>query len=80
MPKDVCKTIKDENTDLVQDGLNYLQKAVSLRPNYDDAMQYLNLLYRRKADTDCPRRCRSQGRSGAGSGLGAEGDGRSQGQ
>ncbi|MFZ0632199.1 MAG: tetratricopeptide repeat protein [Acidobacteriaceae bacterium] len=53
MPKDVCKTVKDENSALVQDGLTYLQQAVSLRPNYDDAMQYLNLLYRRKADTEC---------------------------
>lgn len=53
MPKDVCKAIKDQNSDLVSDGLSSLQKAVSLRPNYDDAMQYLNLLYRRKADTDC---------------------------
>jgi translation initiation factor 2B subunit (eIF-2B alpha/beta/delta family) len=28
-----------------------LKKAISLRPDYDDAMAYLNLLYRRKADT-----------------------------
>jgi hypothetical protein len=27
-----------------------LQKAIQLRPDYDDAMAYLNLLYRRKAD------------------------------
>jgi len=27
-----------------------LQKAISLKPDYDDAMAYLNLLYRRKAD------------------------------
>lgn len=53
MPKDVCKTIKEQNTDLVNDGLKYLQMAVSLRTNYDDAMQYLNLMYRRKADLDC---------------------------
>ena len=26
-------------------------KAITLRPDYDDAMAYLNLLYRRKADT-----------------------------
>jgi hypothetical protein len=37
----------------VTDGLAYLQKAVDLRSNYDDAMQYLNLMYRRKADLDC---------------------------
>jgi tetratricopeptide (TPR) repeat protein len=53
MPKPVCKTIQDQNTQLVTDGLAYLQKAVTLRSNYDDAMQYLNLMYRRKADLDC---------------------------
>ena len=53
VPKPVCKTIQDENTPLVTDGLTYLHKAVDLRSNYDDAMQYLNLMYRRKADLDC---------------------------
>src|ERR1700724_64353 len=35
---------------LIDEGINDLQKAISLRPDYDDAMAYLNLLYRRKAD------------------------------
>jgi tetratricopeptide (TPR) repeat protein len=35
---------------LVDEGITYLQKAIQLRPDYDDAMAYLNLLYRRKAD------------------------------
>jgi hypothetical protein len=35
---------------LVDEGIADLQKAISLRPDYDDAMAYLNLLYRRKAD------------------------------
>jgi tetratricopeptide (TPR) repeat protein len=35
---------------LIEEGINDLQKAISLRPDYDDAMAYLNLLYRRKAD------------------------------
>ena len=26
---------------------------MQLRADYDDALQYLNLMYRRKADTDC---------------------------
>lgn len=34
----------------VDEGITDLQKAISLRPDYDDAMAYLNLLYRRKAD------------------------------
>ena len=35
---------------LIDEGIADLQKAITLRPDYDDAMAYLNLLYRRKAD------------------------------
>ena len=35
---------------LIDEGVTDLQKAISIRPDYDDAMAYLNLLYRRKAD------------------------------
>jgi tetratricopeptide (TPR) repeat protein len=36
---------------MIDEGIADLQKAIQLRPDYDDAMAYLNLLYRRKADT-----------------------------
>jgi len=36
---------------LIDEGVSDLQKAIAIRPDYDDAMAYLNLLYRRKADT-----------------------------
>lgn len=51
-PKKVLQQIKDENTPLVTEGLQYLNQALANRANYDDAMSYLNLTYRRKADTD----------------------------
>jgi tetratricopeptide (TPR) repeat protein len=51
--KGACQKLKDANTDLVQEGLDYLQKAVQVNPSYDDAMTYLNLTYRRKADLEC---------------------------
>jgi tetratricopeptide (TPR) repeat protein len=51
-PKKVMDTIKDENSALVEEGLQYLNQAVANRANYDDAMAYLNLIYRRKADLD----------------------------
>jgi len=35
---------------LVEEGITNLQKAIEIKPDYDDAMAYLNLLYRRKAD------------------------------
>ena len=45
-------TIKEQNSALIEEGLQYLTQAVENRPNYDDAMAYLNLIYRRKADLD----------------------------
>jgi tetratricopeptide (TPR) repeat protein len=51
--KDVCSKLVTSNTGLVNEALQYLQKAVDNRANYDDAMQYLNLTYRRKADLEC---------------------------
>ncbi len=51
-PKKVMEQIKEENTPLVDEGLKYLTLAVDNKPNYDDAMAYMNLIYRRKADLD----------------------------
>ncbi len=53
MSKQVCAIVKKDNEPLVTEGLKYLNQAVALRPSYDEAMTYLNLMYRRKADTDC---------------------------
>jgi len=35
---------------MVDEGITDLKRAIDNRPDYDDAMAYLNLLYRRKAD------------------------------
>ena len=35
---------------MIDEGIEYLVRAIKLQPDYDDAMAYLNLLYRRKAD------------------------------
>jgi tetratricopeptide (TPR) repeat protein len=51
-PKKVMESLKAQNGPLVDEGLQYLNQAVANRPNYDDAMAYLNLIYRRKADVD----------------------------
>jgi tetratricopeptide (TPR) repeat protein len=53
MSKDVCAKIKTLNTPLVDEAQKYLQQAIDLRTNYDDAMSYMNLNYRRRADLDC---------------------------
>lgn len=52
--KVACDKLKQANTATVAEGMEYLNKAVEINPNYDDAMQYLNLTYRRKADLECP--------------------------
>ena len=44
---------RQQNTQLVAEAMQNLQKAVDINPSYDDAMQYLNLSYRRKADLEC---------------------------
>jgi tetratricopeptide (TPR) repeat protein len=51
-PKKVLQEIKEQNEPLVTEGLQYLNQALANRANYDDAMSYLNLTYRRKADVD----------------------------
>ena len=53
MSKQVCAIIKKDNTALVTQGLDNFEKAIQIRPSYDEAMTYLNLMYRRKADIDC---------------------------
>jgi tetratricopeptide (TPR) repeat protein len=35
---------------LVDEGIGVLQKSIQIKADYDDAMAYLNLLYRRRAD------------------------------
>lgn len=49
----LCGPLKDKNTALVQDGIDALNQALKLRPDYDDAMAYVNLMYRRKGDLEC---------------------------
>jgi tetratricopeptide (TPR) repeat protein len=51
--KKVCAEIKEKNTANVQEGIDNLNKALQLRPDYDDAMAYMNLMYRERADIQC---------------------------
>ncbi len=46
------EALKEKNMPLIDEGMNSLNKAMDLRPDYDDAMAYLNLLYREKADLE----------------------------
>ncbi len=52
VPKKIMAPLKAENGPLVDEAMDYLKMALAARPTYDDAMTYLNLIYRRKADVD----------------------------
>ena len=51
--KKVCESLRERNQPKVDEGIQNLNKALQLRPDYDDAMAYMNLLYREKADLEC---------------------------
>jgi len=51
--KKVCDALKVKNWPSIEEGIESLNKAIQLRPDYDDAMAYLNLMYREKADVEC---------------------------
>ncbi len=51
--KKLCAELREKDTPKLQEGLDNLNKAVQLRQDYDDAMAYINLLYRQKADREC---------------------------
>jgi tetratricopeptide (TPR) repeat protein len=51
--KKVCESLRVRNLSKVDDGIQNLDKALQIRPDYDDAMAYMNLLYREKADLEC---------------------------
>ena len=53
LPQSACLNLRSRNAPLVADGLGHLTRAIELRSGYDDAMQYLNLIYRRRADLAC---------------------------
>ena len=51
-PPATLEKIRQQNSALVAEALQYLTLAIEIRPEYDDAMAYINLVYRRKADID----------------------------
>jgi len=51
--KKVCDELKVKNAPSIQEGIDTLNKAIQLRPDYDDAMAYMNLMYRERGDVEC---------------------------
>lgn len=48
--KKVREELRKQYWQMIEDGINNLKKALEIDPEYDDAMAYLNLLYRERAD------------------------------
>jgi tetratricopeptide (TPR) repeat protein len=51
--KKACAEMREKNAANVQEGIDNLNKAIQLRPDYDDAMAYMNLMYRERAHIQC---------------------------
>ncbi len=51
-PPALATAFQQKYGSIVDEGIASLQKAMQLRTDYDDAMAYLNLLYRQKADME----------------------------
>jgi tetratricopeptide (TPR) repeat protein len=50
---EACAALRTQNQQKVEDGIQRLQKALELQPDYDDAMGWMNLLYRERAEYEC---------------------------
>jgi tetratricopeptide repeat protein len=51
--KKLCEEMRVKNGATIQEGIDSLDKAIKLREDYDDAMAYMNLMYRERADVEC---------------------------
>jgi Tfp pilus assembly protein PilF len=59
--KKVKEELKAQYGPMVESGMQNLQKALDIDPQYDDAMAYMNLLIRERADlTDSPEEYKKQ--------------------
>lgn len=52
LPRSLSSEFAQKYGRAVQEGIDSLQNAIQRRPDYDDAMSYLNLLLRQKADME----------------------------
>src|ERR1700677_4798504 len=52
MPPALATAFQQKYGSIVDEGITNLKTAMDKRPDYDDAMAYLNLLYRQKADME----------------------------
>lgn len=48
--KKAREALREKSEPVIKEGIEMLQKALAIDPNYEDAMGYLSLLYRQQAD------------------------------
>jgi tetratricopeptide (TPR) repeat protein len=51
--KKLCEELRTAHMDKVEEGIQMLNKSLEIKKDYDDAMAYMNLLYRERADYQC---------------------------
>jgi len=59
LPEKLRADLEQKNSAAIKEGMDALSKAIELKPNYDEAMAYLNLLYRQKADIETDKGARA---------------------
>ena len=52
LPEKYRAQLEQQNSQLISEGIDALNKALELKPNDSNSMAYLNLLYRQKADIE----------------------------
>ncbi len=50
---EACAALQTQNAAWLADAIANLTRAIELKPDYSDAMTYLSLVYRRRADLHC---------------------------
>lgn len=59
LPEKLRADLEQKNATAIKEGMDALNKAIELKPNYDEAMAYLNLLYRQRADIESDKDARA---------------------
>ncbi len=60
LPEKERAQLEKDNSALVDEGIQALQKAIDLKPNDDAAMAYINLMYREKSDYEADPSAREE--------------------
>jgi len=60
LPRAAREELAEQNTQVVEEGIEVLQKALEINPQYLDAIAYLNLMYREKAELSADEQTREE--------------------